>query len=55
MAFFVMAGLSSTQGLGGFSEWLGQLANGSSAQAVAMLSGVSVVASNLVSNVPFVL
>ena len=49
-----MAGLSSTAGLNVFSEWLGQLANGSSAQVVAMLSGVTVVGSNLVSNVPFV-
>ena len=53
--FVVMEGLSSTGILSGFSDWLGKVGQGPSAQAVALLSGLTILGSNLVSNVPFVL
>ena len=53
--FVVMEGLSSTGVLSGFSDWLGKMSQGPTPQAVALLSGLTILGSNLVSNVPFVL
>ena len=53
--FVVMAGLSSTGILSELSDWLGEMGPGSTAQSVALFSGLTVLGSNLVSNVPFVL
>ena len=53
--FVVMAGLSSTDVLSGLSDWLGDLGQGPTPETVALFSGLTILGSNLVSNVPFVL